>query len=150
MLNWLLYAMLVGGLLTLAAHCVGRVCEFFAYPTRWVWVSALVLTAVLAGVAPYRARVFVRAQSTQRVVIPTGSDVRQEAPSSTGRLSESLQFVRWEMTTPTITIPAQRVPASLDDYLVVAWGMLSVVVLLLFSMVLPSISVESRRRLLIQ
>ena len=138
MLNWLLYTMLVGGLLTLAAHCVGRVCHLLAYPTRWVWVSALTLTVVLAGVAPYRARVLARARSTHRVAPRIGPAMQQQALPSTSRLSESMQFVQREMTSPlqeTITVPAQRVPISLDAYLAVVWGTSSVVILLFFATV---------------
>ena len=136
MLNWLLYTMLVGGLLTLAAHCVGRVCQLAARPTRWVWISALTLTVVLAGVAPYRAAVLSSAtRSTSRVAPLTDSEVRQQVMPSTDRWSESVQFVRREMTTPTITLPAQRVPVSLDAYLAATWGTLSVLVLLFFSTV---------------
>jgi hypothetical protein len=135
MLNWLLYAMLVGGLLTLAAHCVGKMCHLMALPTRWVWVSALTLTVILAGVAPFRARVLSHARPTHRAATMTGSDVRQTATPSLGRLSKSVQFVRREMTMPlpeTITMPAQYVPVSLDAYLTVAWGTLSAIVLLGF------------------
>ena len=117
------------------ANCRRRLCHLFARPTRWVWAGALILTLVLAGVAPYRAVVLPRTQTIQPTFPPIGFDMKQKATPMTNGLSGSWQSVRREVTTPiqkTITIPEHHIPASIVFYLAITWGTLSTLVLLTF------------------
>ena len=52
---WLLYVLLVGALLAVAAVAVDGILRRTSLPTRWVWVCALVAMAGFAVAAPRRA-----------------------------------------------------------------------------------------------
>ena len=49
---WMLYVLLVGGLLSCAALAIEGVLRRMGRPTRWVWVGALAAIIVFAAVAP--------------------------------------------------------------------------------------------------
>lgn len=136
MLTGLLYGILVGGLLTLAAHFMGKVCFLFTRPARWVWMAALVFTGILFGVVLYQVGVFPHSTSTQHAPASSGAKVPRVAALATPTpLFGSLQFARRQIATPiqqTFTIPARRVPVSLDHYIALGCSVFSIFMLLFF------------------
>ncbi len=54
---WMVYALLVGALVTAAAHLVERVGRWAGRPTRWIWAGAMVLAIGLAARGPLTTRV---------------------------------------------------------------------------------------------
>ncbi len=51
---WMAYALLVGALVGVAAVAAERACRAARRPARWVWATALGLTAGLTALAPLR------------------------------------------------------------------------------------------------
>ena len=51
---WMMYLLLVGTLMTLAARLLASAMRTFGHPTRWVWAGALAAVVVLALFAPRR------------------------------------------------------------------------------------------------
>lgn len=52
--TWMLYGLLVGGLIALAARAVEEACRAARLGLRFVWLGALVVTVGLVGLAPLR------------------------------------------------------------------------------------------------
>ena len=57
MMLWMVYSLLVAVLLTLAAHGAERVLRLHGRPTRWVWLSAILLSFALPALLPWLIRV---------------------------------------------------------------------------------------------
>lgn len=55
MISWMLYSLVVGALVALAARGMEEVCRLLGQPLRWVWAGALVLLLALIATAPSRA-----------------------------------------------------------------------------------------------
>ncbi|HJP86365.1 MAG TPA: M56 family metallopeptidase [Gemmatimonadaceae bacterium] len=54
-LGWMMYSMLIGGLVILAAHALENAARVVAKPTRWIWFAALVATLLTSLTALYQA-----------------------------------------------------------------------------------------------
>ena len=57
MMLWMVYSLLVAVLLTLAAHGAERVLRLHGRATRWVWLSAILLSFTLPALLPWLIRV---------------------------------------------------------------------------------------------
>lgn len=55
MLEWMVYTLLVSGLIAFAAKGVSEVCELLRLPVRFVWLAALVAMVTLSATAPFRS-----------------------------------------------------------------------------------------------
>jgi beta-lactamase regulating signal transducer with metallopeptidase domain len=124
---WMVYALLVGALVALAACALDGVCRLAARPSRWVWLGAMAVTVALIALAPKRAS---RGES---VLLPLRIDAISasvEAPPQTivDRLAGSLRRAR-DMVGSAIShgflTAARLVPASIARGLALLWGMLS-------------------------
>ena len=54
MIAWMLYCMVVGALLVVAARAAEWVLSLASRPVRWAWTAAIGVTFALAAVAPLR------------------------------------------------------------------------------------------------
>ena len=64
--EWIVYVLLVGGLLAIAAVATEDILRRAAMPTRWVWVAMLLLTTFFAGMSTRRD-----ALKFNQLVVPT-------------------------------------------------------------------------------
>src|SRR5262249_41366109 len=60
---WIVYALVFGTLLALAAWSLEHVFRLAALPGRWVWAGALGVTLLLVALAPQRAKSHARLRS---------------------------------------------------------------------------------------
>jgi len=66
---WMLYLLLVGTLIALAARLLASAMRTFGLPTRWVWAGALAGVVVLAFVAPLAVAFFAMSWSPDAVAL---------------------------------------------------------------------------------
>jgi len=127
---WMLYLLLVGTLMTLAARLLATALRAFGRPTRWVWAGALAGVLVLALVAPRQVvdqRQFAPAVATR----PTVMLLDRTSPDPLARLRAAYQNVEVRTTVALYSL-AQRVPRPLAIGFGAAWAVGSVMLLVLF------------------
>jgi beta-lactamase regulating signal transducer with metallopeptidase domain len=142
---WMLYLLLVGTLMTLAATLLATALRTFGRPTRWVWASALASVLALALLAP-RQVVEQRRQFAPAVAIraTVGAVVDPASPDPLARLRRAYATVE-DRTTVALYSLAQRVPRPFAIGLVAAWVVGSVTLLALFVLVNVRLA-RARRR----
>jgi len=140
---WMMYLLLVGGLMALAAQLLATAMRALGRPTRWVWAGALAGVIVLGVAAPR--------QELQRRVAPTVL-ARQAAVSTVVADSfDPLASLRvaYRMiddgATATISSLAQHVPRTLAIGFGATWAVGSAMLLALFVAVNVRIA-RARRR----
>src|SRR6476620_9643807 len=85
---WILYVLLVGTLLALAALSIDGVLRRTSLPTRWIWVAALGGMVALAILAPRREQLPSTYKVRSRSSIPVDVQALTRTPSGVmGRLS---------------------------------------------------------------
>ena len=109
MISWMLYCIVVGALLVAAARAAEWVASLAGLPVRWTWAVAIMITFALGAVAPLRR-----------------TAVRQEAPVSSAGASVTLPL-------ESIAEIEQRLPSSTNSYVVVAWAIASVALMVLIA-----------------
>ena len=131
---WMVYALLVGGLVALAAYALDGVCRLAGRPSRWVWVGAMLATVALVALAPQRV------SRSESVVLPLrikSISASVEAPRQmvVDRLAGSLRRAR-QMAENAISYgfvaAARLVPAPIARGLVLVWASISAVAFLVF------------------
>ena len=131
---WMVYALLVGALVALAAYALDGVCRLAARPSRWVWVGAMMVTVALIVLAPQRD------SHNVSVVLPlqfrtTSTSVAAPRQTIMDRLEASLRRARdtaGSAISQGFVSAARLVPASIARALVLLWVSLSAVVFLVF------------------
>lgn len=121
--TWMLYTLLVGGLIVAAAHACHSLLRLLGRPVRWVWAGT-----ILAVVA---------------IPLLTALRPAPGAPATPEAVVESVALVKpilAPVTAGLTTLPAAR---SLDRPLLVAWGATS---LILLAALLHSVGVLRGRR----
>ena len=141
---WMLYLLLVGTLIALAARLLASAMRTFGLPTRWVWAGALAGVVVLAFVAP-------RQEVYQRDIAPSVVARAVPAPSAASASLDPLEPLRAayrivdDGATTTLFLLAQRVPRSMATGFVAVWVAGSAMLLALFVAVNVRIA-RARRR----
>jgi bla regulator protein BlaR1 len=136
MLMWMAYALLVGGLTSLAAFAVDRACRLARIPTRWVWAAAITLAIGLSMRPPevdlpYAGPSFGYASSDQAHHVPAAAgDWFAAARWRLAQDARALDVARLLRLSSVSTIGR-----SGDRYLIVAWIALSAVLALAFAIV---------------
>lgn len=125
---WMAYALLVGGLIAVAAHALEGVCRLAARPARWVWAAALLLTVGLVALAPRRA-----AEPGLRMamvsVVHASEAVDAPRPTLTARVIAGVRDARGEVVGAVergLAAAARLAPAPLERGLSVLWFSLSI------------------------
>jgi len=128
---WIVYLLLVGALIALAARLLASAMRSFGLPTRWVWVGALSGVVVLAVVAPRRelpqrqiaSSLAARATATPPAVV--------HAFDPMARLRTAYRVVDGAATA-TLLLLAQQVPRSFAIGFGAVWAVGSAALLVLF------------------
>ena len=135
--SWMLYAIVVAGLLAATGAALDATLRIAGRPARWVWAGALALTTVLTLAAPGRFAERDQAPIVMRVNDAAVTGVRHEATA----LESAWLFLR-EVRTAVLAPLAGALrkagalmPAWLDRGLAFGWVALSVALLLLFAAV---------------
>jgi beta-lactamase regulating signal transducer with metallopeptidase domain len=133
---WMVYALLVGALVALAACALEGVCRLAARPSRWVWVGAMTVTIALIALAPQRE------SRNESLVLPmrinaTSASVDAPPQNVVDRLAASLRRARGMVGSAVsygFVTAARLVPESVARGLALLWVSLSAVAfLVLFS-----------------
>ena len=141
---WMMYLLLVGVLMTLAARVLASAMRAFGRPTRWVWAAALAGVVVLALVAP-RQEVDQTQVATAVATRTTVAAILDHAsPDPLTRLRGAYQFVG-DAATAALSSLSQRVPRPAALAFVAAWAVGSAALLALFVAVNVRIA-RARRR----
>ena len=131
---WLIYALLVGGLLAATATILEVVCRMREVPVRWAWAGTLGMTVILVGLAPYRTTSVTSAAESRNAL--GSADRTAAAVSRPSALVESLRGIHHAIVTPvqnTIAIAGQNLPAWFVRLFAALWISLSAGLLLLFA-----------------
>ena len=129
---WMLYALLVGALLALAAWLLEEVVRLRGGAVRFLWLGGLLATVALVALAPLRAPAPVLRPS---VLVPTpataGAADEDAAPAgSAATLARALQASR-EALAGTLRRAAALGRGTAGTALAAGWGVLSAALLLL-------------------
>jgi len=131
---WLLYVLVVGSLLAVAARALASALGGVGRPTRWVWTGALAGLAALAIVAPTRPTVENRAATLSA----SAGRGFVSAPAARPGLVARLHAVSGVVADGAISVLASlehRVPRAAARTLLASWAVASVVLLALWTIV---------------
>ena len=128
--------LLLGALLALAAYGAESALKVAGRQTRWVWLSALLMTLVLGALAPLR--VMQSAPAMQVSLTPALAGATPMVSAPTGAVA--LLRAEWAATLARGEAMVQRawgvwhgaMPASIDTALLAAWLVASVALLVVF------------------
>jgi bla regulator protein blaR1 len=109
MIAWMLYCMVVGALLVVAARAAEWVASLAGRPVRWMWAGAITITFALGAMAPLR-RAFVHQDAS--------------TPSASASVTLPLE---------SIAQMEHRLPSSMNSYAVIAWAVASVALIALIA-----------------
>jgi len=103
-INWLLYSILVGGILAIAGNAFEYGARALRLPTRWVWIAVMVLSTICSALT--LAKGLVRHPSTEPAMayaVPAfGSTPNAEAaPMRVWNAQESARVRSWNRPKPT-------------------------------------------------
>jgi beta-lactamase regulating signal transducer with metallopeptidase domain len=102
MIAWMLYCAVVGALLVVAARAAEWVLSLVNRPVRWTWTAAIAITFALAAVAPLRRML-----------------EHREASAPVGGVSVTLPL-------ESIAQMEHQLPSSTNSYVVIAWLVASI------------------------
>jgi beta-lactamase regulating signal transducer with metallopeptidase domain len=128
---WMLYLLLVGTLMTLAATLLAAALRNFGRPTRWVWAGALASVLALAVFAPRHEMYRRKLAPTVAMRGTTVLAVDQATPNPLGRVRELYRALD-AGTTATVYSLSQRVPRPMAIAFVAVWATASAALLALF------------------
>jgi len=109
MIAWMLYCMVVGALLVVAARAAEWVLSLASRPVRWAWTAAIGITFALAAVAPLRRML-----------------AHQDAAAPRGGVSVTLPL-------ESIAQMEHQLPSSMNSYVVMAWVVASIALIVLIA-----------------
>jgi len=128
---WMLYLLVVGTLMTLAARMLATALRTFGQPTRWVWAGALASVLALALLAP-------RQEVYQRKLVATvatrGTTALAVDPATLNPLARVQELYRAVDAGATAIVYSlsQRVPRPMAIAFVAVWATGSAALLALF------------------
>jgi beta-lactamase regulating signal transducer with metallopeptidase domain len=123
MITWMLYCVVIGALLALAARAAEGIVRVMRLPMRWIWAVAITLTVVLASLAPFRRSADVTRASDSSAAISITDVVALQA---------------------SIDAASRRLPSAATIAAVSTWLIASLV--LVFAMVGVHLRVRRARR----
>ena len=98
---WILYVLLVGSLVAIAALAIDGILRRTTLSTRWLWLGALVAIAGFAVIAPSAARpTATQGEAAVTIATVTPSAMPAAAPGLVARVSAALDAVRATTTPP--------------------------------------------------
>ena len=127
---WLLYVLLVGALLAVAAAAVDGILRRTSRPTRWVWVCALAAMAGFAAAAPRRAP----APGIAVTVAPDGNAAISPQLTPTAGMAllvERARSAARAVDDLLIATAGHRLPDGVTAVLLAAWATTSGAMLLM-------------------
>jgi hypothetical protein len=128
---WMIYVLLVGGLLSVSAWCIEDALRSAKCPTRWVWAAALFGTIAFAAFA---LRGFVAPASTLTLTNATVSTAASGlAPTSSGMLGmiDALRATASATLAAFIGAVSLRIPNTLIRLALMCWAAASALLLLM-------------------
>jgi beta-lactamase regulating signal transducer with metallopeptidase domain len=128
---WMLYVLLVGVLMTLAAGSLAAATRAVGRPTRWVWAGALASLVVLAAVAPRRELGPPRFAASVRTGATAFVSPEPASVDLVARLGAARQVVG-DGATRTLSLLSQRIPRSVVIVFAALWAVGSAMLLALF------------------
>jgi len=131
---WILYVLLVGTLLALAALSIDGVLRRTSMPTRWIWLTALGGMVALAVLAPRREPTPSAYKVRSRTSIPVDVQALTRTPSGViGRLAatrdEIVSSVSNTLARASLRTPTQALVPLAIVWLVLSGSVLSVLVI---------------------
>jgi beta-lactamase regulating signal transducer with metallopeptidase domain len=143
-IGWLLYVLVTGTLLALAASAAAAALARNGRPTRWVWSAAILGTVALAVIAPRKGAV--EEPRVTRATVPAGVPVTRAASAPTR--VDRMRDVRATLDAAAVLAVAElerRVPVATMRYALVAWAIVSSAMLAVFVLVSRKLVVARRR-----
>jgi beta-lactamase regulating signal transducer with metallopeptidase domain len=140
---WILYVLLVGTLLAVAAAAVASALELAGRATRWAWCSALIATVVLALAAPAVARREIA--PTPMIAAVSTPAARIEAPSGWWSAMNTTRVVIESAAVRAITLAGTHVPSAVRWPAIIGWIAASVLLLAVYLLVNVRLSLARRR-----
>lgn len=125
---WILYVLLVGTLLFLAALAVDEILQRTALPSRWIWLAALGGIVALAILAPRRASDAPAFRTSPTPAVATNELVVPAPSADVMRAIEQVRAMIVTSVTSAFVAAEVRVPRLLVPALGVIWGLLSAAV----------------------
>jgi len=124
MIAWIVYGIVVGILLAIAAQAAQSLARLAGAPVRWVWTGAMLLTLSFVGLAPYRETASVDPKFT----VP-GSTLAATSPAAVRWMwsvipQRVVDVVRRALVAPIergVAVAERRLPATVDSYLIALW-----------------------------
>jgi len=141
---WMMYLLLVGVLMTVAARVLAGAMRTFGRPTRWVWAAALASVVALALVAPRQEVDQTQLAPAVATRAAVAAVVDHASPDLLTRFRGAYQLVG-DVATAALSSLSQRVPRALAIAFVAAWAIASAALLALFVAVNVRIA-RARRR----
>ena len=128
---WMLYVLLVGVLMTLAAGSLAAATRSVGRPTRWVWAGALASLVVLATVAPRREL------GPSRLAAPVRTSAAAFVAPEPASVDLVARFVAARQVvgdgaTRTLSLLSRQIPRSVVIVFVALWGVGSAMLFALF------------------
>jgi bla regulator protein blaR1 len=128
---WVMYLLLVGVLMALAAWSLAAATRAVGRPTRWVWAGALASVAVLATVSPRQQVLTVQVTPTTVAHAVPATVAASESDGMLAQARTALHLIGDEAAV-TLSSLAERIPRTLAITFLVAWGVASALLLVLF------------------
>ena len=127
---WMIYVLLVGGLLAVGAWCVEDALRAARRPTRWVWAAALLGTVAFAAYALRGVAPEATVSLTNLKVATSGGTAVQSAPSVLASIEEVRSAITRGMAL-AMSAAIARVPGRFVGVALVMWAATSVILLVL-------------------
>lgn len=148
-LTWMVYTLLVSALIAVAARGLEEVGRAFRLPVRFVWVAAVVVTLVLAALAPTRSTApgpDVAVPVVQLSAVTEGAGVAAEGPGvrSATSLSTVRRALEWPLRVAAGSVAGEPWLGAVGAGLGVVW--LSLALGLLATGIATSLRYRSARR----
>jgi beta-lactamase regulating signal transducer with metallopeptidase domain len=96
--GWMLYALVIGGIVTLAALAAHDAQRAANRPVRWVWFGAIIAIVGLSALAPLR-----RSDSPTRITMPAAAASNQ--PVGAPRIAQGSLPQWWQRTRDAVVAP---------------------------------------------
>ena len=141
--EWIVYVLLVGGLLACAAAATEDILRRASVPTRWVWVAVLLGTALFTGMSARQV-----APTFNRLTAPTVRVSALPAVAERGGFLEGIVDARAWIDGAAARVLASahlRLTTGMRVSLAIAWVSASAVMLLMLLMVHRRMARERRR-----
>jgi beta-lactamase regulating signal transducer with metallopeptidase domain len=128
---WIVYVVVVGTLLAVAAKAAASAAAGAGLPTRWAWSAALAGVVALAAIAPSTPAMRIPASLDAMATAATPA-ARTDARSSVGRMIDASREAVRSARLATLALLERRVPIGSARVAVMEWATTSTVLLALF------------------